>query len=43
MFGLLPGRVTYVADKRGEVQYIFNSQMQVEKHVEEALKALKKK
>jgi peroxiredoxin Q/BCP len=43
IFGLLPGRVTYVADKRGEVQYIFNSQMQVEKHVEEALKALKKK
>ncbi|MCA1758285.1 MAG: peroxiredoxin [Bacteroidales bacterium] len=41
MFGLLPGRVTYVADKTGKVVYIFNSQMQVEKHVEEALQALK--
>lgn len=42
LFGLLPGRVTYVANKKGEVKYIFNSQMQVEKHVEEALKVLKK-
>jgi thioredoxin-dependent peroxiredoxin len=41
LFGLLPGRVTYVADKTGKVVYIFNSQMQVEKHVEEALKVLK--
>lgn len=40
LFGLLPGRVTYVADKTGKVISIFNSQMQVEKHVEEALKAL---
>lgn len=42
LFGLLPGRVTYVADKTGKVVSIFNSQMQVEKHVEEALTALKK-
>lgn len=42
LFGLLPGRVTYVADKTGKVIYIFNSQTQVEKHVEEALKVLKK-
>ncbi len=41
LFGLLPGRVTYVADKTGKIIYIFNSQMQVEKHVKEALKALK--
>jgi thioredoxin-dependent peroxiredoxin len=41
LFGLLPGRVTYVADKTGKVIYIFNSQTQVEKHVEEALVALK--
>jgi thioredoxin-dependent peroxiredoxin len=41
LFGLLPGRVTYVTDKTGKVIYIFNSQMQVEKHVEEALKVLK--
>jgi peroxiredoxin Q/BCP len=42
LFGLFPGRVTYVADKTGKIIYIFNSQMQVEKHVEEALKVLKK-
>lgn len=42
LFGLLAGRVTYVADKSGKVIYTFNSQMQVEKHVKEALKALKK-
>ncbi|MBW6536579.1 MAG: peroxiredoxin [Mariniphaga sp.] len=41
LFGLLPGRVTYVVDKTGKVKYIFNSQIQVEKHVEAALKVLK--
>jgi thioredoxin-dependent peroxiredoxin len=39
--GLLPGRVTYIVDKTGKVVYIFNSQTQAEKHVEEALKILK--
>jgi peroxiredoxin Q/BCP len=41
LFGLLPGRVTYIADKTGKVIYIFNSQMQVTKHVNEALRILK--
>ena len=41
LFGLLPGRVTYVTDKSGKVVYIFNSQMQAAKHVDEALKILK--
>ena len=41
MFGLLPGRVTYVADKTGKVIYIFNSQLNVTKHVDEALRILK--
>lgn len=40
--GLLPGRVTYVADKNGKVIYIFNSQTQATKHVDEALRILKK-
>jgi peroxiredoxin Q/BCP len=40
-FGLLPGRVTYVADREGKVVYIFNSQVQAERHVDEALKILK--
>lgn len=39
--GLLPGRVTYVADRKGKVVYIFNSQMEAERHVDEALKILK--
>jgi thioredoxin-dependent peroxiredoxin len=39
--GLLPGRVTYVVDKSGKVVYVFNSQTQTEKHVDEALRILK--
>ena len=41
LLGLLPGRVTYIADKTGKVIYVFNSQMQAEKHVDEALRILK--
>jgi thioredoxin-dependent peroxiredoxin len=40
LLGLLPGRVTYVADKSGTVVYIYNSQTQARKHVDEALKIL---
>jgi len=36
--GLIPGRVTYVADKDGNVVFIFNSHLQAERHVDEALK-----
>jgi peroxiredoxin Q/BCP len=39
--GLVPGRVTYIVDKSGKVIYIFNSQVQATKHVEEALRILK--
>ena len=41
LFGLLPGRVTYVINKNGEIIHIFNSQTQAEKHVDEALRILK--
>lgn len=41
LLGLLPGRVTYVVDKSGTVVYIFNSQTQTSKHVDDALKILK--
>ncbi len=37
----LPGRVTYVIDKKGVVQYVFNSQLGAEKHIENSLKKLK--
>jgi len=40
-FGLLPGRVTYIVNKKGKVIYTFNSQMNAEKHVSEALRILK--
>lgn len=40
-FGLIPGRVTFIADKKGKVVYVFNSQTQAEKHVDEALRILK--
>lgn len=39
-FGLIPGRVTYVVNKEGEVVYMFNSQIQAERHVDEALHIL---
>jgi peroxiredoxin Q/BCP len=39
-FGLFPGRVSYIIDEEGVVRRIFSSQLGVEQHVEEALKAL---
>jgi peroxiredoxin Q/BCP len=39
--GLLPGRVTYVIDKKGIVRHIFSSQSNPTKHIEEALKVVK--
>ena len=39
--GIIPGRVTYIIDKKGVVRHIFNSQFQPEKHIKEALKVLK--
>lgn len=41
LLGLIPGRVTYIVDKKGVVQMVFNSQLDVEQHVSEALKILK--
>ncbi len=40
--GILPGRVTYVIDKKGIIRHIFSSQLNYMKHVEEALDALGK-
>jgi thioredoxin-dependent peroxiredoxin len=42
LLGLLPGRVTYVVNKDGKVVFIFNSQLNTDKHIEEALRILKK-
>jgi thioredoxin-dependent peroxiredoxin len=38
VFGLIPGRVTYVADKSGKVVYIFDSHTETQRHADEALK-----
>ena len=39
--GIFPGRVTYVIDKEGVVRHVFSSQMEAQRHVEEALGILK--
>ncbi|KAK7388298.1 hypothetical protein VNO78_23112 [Psophocarpus tetragonolobus] len=39
-FGSLPGRETYVIDKNGVVQLVYNNQFQPEKHIGETLKIL---
>jgi peroxiredoxin Q/BCP len=41
MFGLLPGRVTYVTDKNGIIQLIFDSILAA-KHMPKALEAIKR-
>lgn len=41
MFGLVPGRVTYVADKEGVIKMIFDSMMP-KNHISNALKAVRK-
>lgn len=40
-FGLFPGRVTYVVDNESVVRHVFASQLSVERHVQEALAALR--
>lgn len=39
--GLLPGRVTYVIDMNGTIQRVFNSQVNINKHIDAALKKLR--
>jgi peroxiredoxin Q/BCP len=41
LFGLVPGRVTYVADKNGVIQMIFDNLMAA-KHIPKALSTIKK-
>ena len=41
LMGLIPGRVTYIIDKKGIVKGIFNSQLKFENHTSEAIKVLK--
>ena len=41
LFGLLPGRVTYVFDAKGHCIYVFDS-ISAKNHIERALKAIQK-
>lgn len=38
VFGLIPGRVTYIADRSGKVVHIFKSEGDAQRHADEALK-----
>jgi peroxiredoxin Q/BCP len=40
--GLIPGRVTYVIDREGIVQHVFSGQFAADRHVREALEAVRK-
>lgn len=41
LFGLLPGRQTFVYDKEGKNVLVFRSQLNAEQHITEALKVIK--
>ncbi len=40
--GLMPGRATFVIDRKGVVQHVFVSQLRAGKHVEEALAVIER-
>ncbi len=42
LFGLLPGRVTYIFNPEGRLVHVFDSQFSPEKHVQEALQIIGK-
>lgn len=41
MLGLVPGRVTYVIDRNGVVRHMFSGQFAADRHVREALEAVR--
>jgi peroxiredoxin Q/BCP len=43
LFGLLPGRVTYIFNPEGRLVHIFDSQFSPARHVQEALKIIRAK
>jgi thioredoxin-dependent peroxiredoxin len=40
--GILPGRVTFIIDQNGDIAHQFSSQLQVGKHIKEALAVVKR-
>jgi thioredoxin-dependent peroxiredoxin len=41
LFGLIPGRATYIFGADGKLRHIFQSQIQAKQHIKEALTSLK--
>lgn len=41
LFGIIPGRVTYIVNKEGKVVFTFDSQFNAEQHITEALQFLR--
>ncbi len=41
LFGLLPGRVTFIFDKTGKLVHSFRADFKADQHIQEALKVLK--
>ena len=41
IFGMLPGRVTFVIDKKGIIRHVFWSQFRAHKHVDEAIRIVR--
>ena len=41
LFGLIPGRVTYIINQEGKVIHIINSQTNPEKHINETIEVVK--
>lgn len=39
--GIMPGRVTYVIDRQGVIRHIFTSQLNINRHITEALATLR--
>lgn len=42
LFGIIKGRVTYIIDKKGNVAWNFNSQLNAEGHISKSIEVLKK-
>jgi thioredoxin-dependent peroxiredoxin len=41
VLGLLPGRVTYVIDRQGQVRHVFNSMTNIDQHIKDALEVVR--
>lgn len=42
LFGLIPGRVTFIVDSEGVIQHVFDSQRRAEAHISESLEAIER-